>query len=74
MTRSIPCPYCPRLFANTTDLHQHIKSKRRISTAHGLSNPWRCDVPECCQTGQCANPGACHMPAPAQFAQQEARP
>jgi hypothetical protein len=36
MTRSIPCPYCPRLFANTTDLHQHIKSKRRISEAHGL--------------------------------------
>ena len=36
MTRSIPCPYCPRLFTDRAALEQHINSKRRISAAHGL--------------------------------------
>ena len=33
----IHCPYCPRSFASPTALAQHMKAKRRVSAAHGLS-------------------------------------
>ena len=37
-TLRISCPYCPRQFWNPEALTQHMKAKRRVSAAHGLSD------------------------------------